>query len=297
MDYLKRLENSVQNFEAETSKLLRINKLIQDTAALIDAVAKEKEILKKSVAQLESMQAQITRNCETLESYAENEGAARQKLLADIHKNILDDSRIIIEKLSVPLETSRAQLAETCEKINAHCETIENYAENEGAARQKLLADIHKNILDDSRIIIEKLSVPLETSRTQLAETCELISKFIEAHQKSQEIFLSNIESVLIKYNTKNLEVYNNITGTLSNKVDVAENNISTSLNLKLNGFAQDISNLDGKLEKNIRALDDKISGVTEEIKPLQETLSTIKNLILVAIGTGAAACIINFLK
>ena len=239
MDYLKKLESSVQNFEAEVSKLTRIEKLISDTESLLDAVSNEKLLLKKSVAQLENMRTQIEKDCTT---FAE-------------------------------------------------------FAKNEAAARQKLLADIHKNILADSKVIIDDLSAPLDNARRQLVETCELLKKFIETHQKSQEIFLSNIETILIKYNTKNLEVYNNITGTLSNKVEVAENNISTNLNLKFNTVVQDFSNLNSQLEKNSKELRAELGGVTDEINSLKETLSTIKNLVFLAIGTGAAACALHFLK
>ena len=308
MDYLKKLESSVQNFEAEVSKLTRIEKLISDTESLLDAVSNEKLLLKKSVAQLENMRAQIEKDCTTLAEFAKNEAAARQKLLADIHKNILADSKVIIDDLSAPLDNAANQIEFAVEdnkkaqekffaSVEKDCTTLAEFAKNEAAARQNLLADIHKNILADSKVIIDDLSAPLDNARRQLVETCELLKKFIETHQKSQEIFLSNIETILIKYNTKNLEVYNNITGTLSNKVEVAENNISTNLNLKFNTVAQDFSNLNSQLEKNSKELRAELGGVTDEINSLKETLSTIKNLVFLAIGTGAAACALHFLK
>ena len=80
MDYLKRIENSVTNFEAETAKLAKIGKLIQSTETLIKEIAAEKELLKKSLAKLEDMQAQINKNFETLSEYAKNGNAGRQKI-------------------------------------------------------------------------------------------------------------------------------------------------------------------------------------------------------------------------
>ncbi len=308
MDYLKKLENSVENFEAEISKLTRIDKLITDTETLLDAVADEKVLLKNSVVQLENLREQIEKDCATLAEFTKNESAARQKLLDDIHKNILADSKIIIENLAAPLGNSATQIEIAVEEnkkaqekffasVEKDCATLAEFAANEEAARQKLLADIHKNILADSKVIIEDLAAPLDNSRSQLAETCELLKKLIEVHQKSQENFLASIETILIKYNTKNLEVYNNITGTLSNKFELAENNISTNLNLKFNNIAQDFSNLNTQLEKNSKELSAEIGGIAEEFKSLKETLATIKTAAFIAVGTGAAACIVHFIK
>lgn len=250
MDYLNKFEASIKNFEGEVSKLAKINKLIQDTATLIDEISKGNAVFTKSAAQLSEMQAQTEKNCATLVKIAENDAAARQKLLEDVHKNILADSKIIIEELAAPLENSRVQLA----------------------------------------------------------EICKLLKNLIETHQKSQEKFLSDIETVLIKYNTKNLEVYNNITGTLSNQINVAENKIETDLNLKFNNFAQDFSNFNNQIEQKFSDSDKKIvqstaqlgmsiSNISEEIKSLKEIISTIKIAVWLAVGTGTAACVFHFIK
>ena len=61
MDYLKRIESSVTNFEAETAKLAKIGKLIQSTETLINEIATEKEMLKKSLSQLQNMQDKISK--------------------------------------------------------------------------------------------------------------------------------------------------------------------------------------------------------------------------------------------
>lgn len=251
MDYSKRLEDSVKNFEAETSKLAKINRLIQDTATLIDAINKEKATLEKAVAQISSMRAQIAANCQTLAEFAANEESARTKLLAAVHENILADSKVIIEKLSAPLNDASNQLAENGEQLN----------------------------------------------------------RLIETHQKSQEIFLANLETILIKYNTKNLEVYNTITGTLSNKIDVARDNAETTFNTRLNVCAQNISNLnyrleqttanlDSKIDKNSKTLGENVRHISEEVSELKKILPTlqyIKTAVSVAVGTGVLACALNY--
>ena len=124
MDYLKRLESSVENFEAEVSKLTLIEKLISDTETLIDAVANEKVLLKKSVAQLENMQAQISKDCATLAEFTKSEAAARQKLLADIHKNILADSSSQLEKNFKELRAELGGIAEEIKSLKKILSTI-----------------------------------------------------------------------------------------------------------------------------------------------------------------------------
>ncbi len=227
MDYLKRIENSVTNFEAETAKLAKIGKLIQATEKLIAEIAAEKEMLKQTLTQLENMQIQINKTCATLEQYAKDEGAARQKLVADIHQNAVEDSQAVIEKISALLENFRAQIS----------------------------------------------------------KTCELIKKFAETNQSYQEKFLSDIELILKNYNDKNFEVYS----VLSNKIDV----VSETLNSRIE---QNNSNF----EKKHQSLNHKINIIAEEMKPLQEILSTIKYIkiaVSLALGTSVAACAINFLK
>ena len=92
---------------------------------------------------------------------------------------------------------------------------------------KKLIDEIRQNAVEDSQAIIEK---------------------FVEMQQESQEKFLSEIELLLTNCNAKNLEVYN----ALSNKIDVACDNIEKNLNSRIE---QNNYNLDDKMEKNIRSL------------------------------------------
>lgn len=212
MNYLGRLENSVTNFETEISKLAKIGKLIQDTNTLINEIAAEKELLKKSLSQLENLQTQINNESKTLAQFTETETAARQKLFSDVQSQ---------------LENVQMQVAKNSAKIN------------------------------------------------QLLET--------------QKNSLINIESIILKHD---FELYNHVAEIISSKIDVARENIETKLNLRLNNFSQDISNL--------KKMKSEITGVAEEVKPLQEILSTIRYIkvaVSLALGTGIAACAFNFIK
>ena len=224
------------------------------------------------------------------------------------------DSKMIIEDLAVPLDDAAFKISETCEQlgeiikeyqntqknffasVEKNCATLAEYTANEIVARQKLIEDIHRNIVDDSKIITEKLTAPLENSQFQISKTCERINKFIEIHQKSQEKLWSNIENLLIEYKAQNIEVYNNITESLTNKVEVASDNIRNNLNIELDNF----SNSNNKLEKDFNKISGEISKFAEEIQPLQEILFTIRFIkvaVSLALGTGIAACAISVIR
>lgn len=293
MDYAKRLEQSINNFELEANKLSQINQLIQNSSKLIDEVAKEKEILEKSIEHLLSL------------------------------KN----------------------------KISIDCETLSKYTMNEESARNKLINDVHDTVIKDSKKIIDDLSTPLISVKTELLESCNLLTELIETHKKTQESFLSEIEGVLVKYNTKNLEVYNIITSTISNKIDVSKNDLETSVTLNFNkivnnlsnlsnNFKSDISNLSkdteklnsdlsnelkqksqmifnnidnlnnnikdensnlsDKLIKESQTISNDIDSLRKDIKSLYENTSSlnyIKMAVTIATCLGAASCIIGFLK
>ena len=123
MDYLKRLDQSVKNFEQEADKLSKINELIQNTSSLINEVSVEKSTLEKSTIKLVELQKKIMEDCKTLSNFVDNEGSERKKLISDVHETILKDSSQILNDLSKPLHVVKTDLVKNCEQLNKFIET------------------------------------------------------------------------------------------------------------------------------------------------------------------------------
>lgn len=253
MDYLKRLEETVDKFEAESDKLTKINVLIQNISNLLGEVEREKNILSKSVQHLANLQGKIESDCKSLSNY-----------------------------------TAKA------EKLQA-----------------KNISDVHNTVVKDSKKIIDDLSKPLEKVELQLIEDCEQLHKLIDTHQKTQEKFLSDIENLLIKYNAKNLEVYNSIIDTISNKIRVANDSTETNFTLKFNtinknisslneNLAQTKSDLNEKMGRELKTLAEEIKNSKIEIETLKTPLASvgqIKIAAYLAVVVGIVSCIIAFFK
>ena len=254
-----------------------------------------------------------------LDTFTANETVARQKLLADIHNTVAKDAQKIIADLSEPLTSVKSALTDTAQKLDAFATAhkksqekfladeknlLDTFAANETVARQKLLEDVHEKIITDSRQIINEIAEPLNATNAELQKNCKEIGDFIALHKKSQEKFLSDTEDLLIKYNTKNLETYNNLLASLSNKIDLAksalekllanQDNLLADLSRKTDQNNLDLENsLTAKLEEQNK----KLSAEVETLKEKISALSYIKTATTAAVGFGILSCIINFIK
>ena len=138
----------------------------------------------------------------------------------------------------------------------------------------------------------------------ELQKTCRVIDGFIAMHNKSQEKFLADTENILIRYNTKNLETYNNLLAALSSKIDLAKSAMENSLatqNRLISELSQKTERHRSELESLLIAkLDEQNKKLSAEVETLKEKLSMlsyIKNAITAAIGLGVLSCVIHFIK
>ena len=268
MDYSKRLDQSIENFEREAGKLTQIAKLLDDTAKLIAEIRAGKETLQQSSARLSEMKTQIAADCHTLAKFSANERTARQKLLADIHALATHDTAQAIKNLSQPLNAAHENLTRTTEtfaesvaKMSAAVEenaeangnfraeisnALEEYIRAETQARQKLVADIHVTVAGDAKKIADEISAPLKQSNAELSQTCAQLAEFVETHKKSQAAFLTEIEALLIRYNDKNIEVYNSITDEL----DKLQSSIRGQFFLQNDYIKKNANDLNSKIQE-----------------------------------------------
>lgn len=246
MGYLEKLEQSMKNFDREVDKLTKINDLMKEIDGLTEIFLEESKDFQGSVKRLTELKAGVEKDCALLSKFTDTETAARQKLLADVHENIIKDARQIINDISEPLNVTNAKLNETCKEIDG----------------------------------------------------------FITLHKKSQEKFLADTENLLVKYNTKNLETYNNLLTALSNKIDLARGALEKILANQENLLVE-LSRTSDKnkreLEKSLTAkLEEQNQKLSEEVATLKEkisVLSYIKAAATAAAGFGILSCIINFIK
>ncbi|MBQ9496422.1 MAG: hypothetical protein IJR52_02470 [Selenomonadaceae bacterium] len=319
MGYSEKLEQSMKNFDREVDKLTKINDLVKEIDGLTEIFLEESKDFQDSVKRLTELKAGVEKDCALLSKFTANETAARQKLLADVHNTVTEDAQKIIDGLTELLGSVESALNETVKNLDALTAAHKNsqgkflsdtenlldtFTDTETAARQKLLADVHENIITDARQIINDISEPLNVTNAKLNETCKEIDGFITLHKKSQEKFLSDTENLLVKYNTKNLETYNNLLTALSNKIDIAKGSVEKILANQENLLAE-LSRTSDKnkreLEKSLTAkLEEQNQKLSEEVATLKEkisVLSYIKAATTAAVGFGILSCIINFIK
>ena len=319
MGYSEKLEQSMKNFDREVDKLTKINDLVKEIDGLTEVFLEESKNFQDSVKRLTELKAGVEKDCALLSKFTANETTARQKLLADVHDTVTEDAQKIIDGLSELLGSVETALNETVKNLDAltvaHKKSQEKFlsntknlfdafATNETMARQKLLADVHEKIITDSRQIINDIVAPLNVTNAELQKTCKEIDGFITLHKKSQEKFLSDTENLLVKYNTKNLETYNNLLASLSNKIDIAKGAVENLLANQDNLLA-DISRQSDKnkreLEKSLMAkLEEQNQKLSEEVATLKEkisVLSYIKAATTAAAGLGILSCIIHFIR
>lgn len=221
----------------------------------------------------------------------------------DLVKEIDGLTEVFLEE-SKNFQDSVKRLTELKAGVEKDCALLSKFTTNETAARQKLLADVHEKIIMDSRQIINDIADPLNVTNAELQKTCKEIDGFITLHKKSQEKFLSDTENLLVKYNTKNLETYNNLLASLSNKIDIAKGAVENLLANQDNLLA-DISRQSDKnkreLEKSLMAkLEEQNQKLSEEVATLKEkisVLSYIKAATTAAAGFGILSCIIHFIR
>ena len=246
MDYSKRLEQSLKNFETETDKLPKINDLVREIGELTECFLKEGEDFQNAVKRLSELRDVVEKDCVILSEFANNEETARQKLIADVHGTVTEDVAQIIAELSKPLAATNEELQKTCREIDS----------------------------------------------------------FIAMHNKSQEKFLADTENILIRYNTKNLETYNNLLAALSSKIDLAKSAIENSLATQ-NSLIFELSRKTDRHKSELESLliakldeqNKKLSAEVETLKEKLSVLSYIKNAVTAAIGLGVLSCVIHFIK
>lgn len=297
MDYSKRLEQSLKNFETETGKLPRINDLVREIGELTECFLKEGEDFQNAVKRLSELRDVVEKDCAMLSTFANNEETARQKLIADVHNTVTADSQQIIDKLAKLFATIKIDLQNLSTGLT-------EFAKQEENARQKLIADVHGTVTEDVAQIIAELSKPLAATNEELQKTCRVIDSFIAMHKKSQEKFLADTENILIKYNTKNLETYNNLLAALSSKIDLAKSAVENSLATQ-NSLISELSRktdrhkseLESLLIAKLDAQNKKLSAEVETLKEKLSVLSYIKNAVTAAIGLGVLSCVIHFIK
>lgn len=319
MGYSEKLEQSMKNFDREVDKLTKINDLIKEIDGLTELFLEESKDFQGSVKQLSEFKSGVEKNCALLSKFTAGEEAARQKLLADVHDTVTEDAQKVIDELATTFSSLKSTLGETIQKLDALTDAHKNsqekfltetknlldtFTDTETAARQKLLADVHEKIITDSRQIINDIVAPLNVTNAELQKTCKEIEGFITLHKKSQEKFLSDTETLLVKYNTKNLETYNNLLASLSNKIDIAKGSVENLLANQDNLIAE----LSRTSDKNKRELEKSLTAkLEEENKKLSAEIATLKEKISVlsylkaattaAVGFGILSCIINFIK
>ena len=221
----------------------------------------------------------------------------------DLVKEIDGLTELFLEE-SKDFQGSVKRLSELKAGIEKDCAVLSKFAGAEAAARQKLLADVHEKIITDSRQIINEIAEPLNATNAELQKTCKEIGDFIALHKKSQEKFLSDTENLLIKYNTKNLETYNNLLASLSNKIDLAKSALEKLLANQDNLLAdlsrktdQNKLELENSLTAKLEEQNKKLSAEVETLKEKISVLSYIKTATTAAVGFGILSCIINFIK
>ena len=195
--------------------------------------------------------------------------------------------------------------------ISRDCETLSKYVENEAEERKKLTADVHNVIIKDTQQIINEMLQPLKLSNNELANSNANIKKFIEMHKHSQEKFIAAIETVLIKYNTKNLDVYNNLMSNINNKIDLLKSDTDTNLDKKYKEIEKTIVDLNDTVDKSIKNVNeeftksiqkvnsgiDNISSDVQEMKKNADTLNYLKVAVTIAIVIGIIDIVMNFLR
>lgn len=159
-------------------------------------------------------------------------------ILNDLVKEIDGLTELFLEE-SKDFQDFVKRLTELKAGIEKDCAVLSKFAGAEATARQKLLTDVHEKMTEDAQKIIDDLSEPLNATNAELQKTCKEIEDFIALHKKSQEKFLSDTENLLIKYNTKNLETYNNLLASLSNKITLATGTLEKLLANQDNRLAE----------------------------------------------------------
>lgn len=319
MGYSERLEQSMKNFDREVDKLTKINELIKEIDDLTDLFSDAGKDFQGAMKRLTELKAGLEKDCAALSKFAANEAAARQKLVTDIHNTITADSRQIIDGVTTPLAPVKSALAETAQKLDALIAAhktsqekfladtkalLETFAKHETEERERLVVAVHEKIVADARRVLDGIAAPLNETNAALQKTCKEIDDFTKLHKASQEKFLADTENLLIKYNTKNLETYNNLLAALSNKIDLAKGALESSAANQatlLNELSRKTDLHRRELENSlITRLDEQNKKLSAEVAALKEKLSVlsyIKAATTAAVGFGILSCLIQFVK
>jgi len=270
MNFSERLDESIKLFEGETQKIVKVNELMRNIGNLLKVIDSEKKHLENTTQELYAAKSEISKSNTLLSNFTRNEEENRNKLIEDVRNYVQEGLNNIVKELSAPLYITKDEL------INSS-RVLSDFTRNEEDNRKKLIEDIHNYVQEELGSTIKELSFPLYITKNELDNSAKQIVQFIEIYNKSREELLSSLESILIKYNSKYIEVYNNVTDTIFNRLSFSQNEIEAKI---VNQFKEVYNRQDSMLSavKSIKddygKIDSCVANVYNDIMKIKKDMS-----------------------
>ena len=309
MDYSKRLGKSVENLEKVSEEISKLGNLIETAA---------------------QSNEEIKRYNENLEKYLKKETVDKEKLKKEIHDIIVKDTEHATKVISEPIKTARNDFVTVAESLSLlfgeqkklqeeilaavkkdldkFTELTQNYTKQENSAREKFTKEFHDFFAKDSEQFLKKVTSPLENVKADLVKNVELLSSLISENKKLQETMFTAVEQTLKKYNTKHLDIYNNLSDTLSNKIESNSSRIESTLSTDFSQLQKILSSTSGKIEARNNELADTLKNVMDSFNAMNKHLKSIdsnldnaltflKATLAATLSMGLAILATNFLS
>ncbi len=306
MDYSKRLGKSVENLEKVSEEISKLGNLIETAS---------------------QSNEEIKRYNENLEKYLKKETVDKEKLKKEIHDIIVKDTEHATKVISEPIKTARNDFVTVAESLSLlfgeqkklqeeilaavkkeFTELTQNYTKQENSAREKFTKEFHDFFAKDSEQFLKKVTSPLENVKADLVKNVELLSSLISENKKLQETMFTAVEQTLKKYNTKHLDIYNNLSDTLSNKIESNSSRIESTLSTDFSQLQKILSSTSGKIEARNNELADTLKNVMDSFNAMNKHLKSIdsnldnaltflKATLAATLSMGLAILATNFLS
>ena len=243
MDYMKKLDDAIKSFEAESRHLKNINSLLQSMDTLLKAVQEEKTTLVKAVQE---------------EKDSLHEGVDWMMEAAGAVQSIQSMGKEFEEKKKELME-----LMASCESMNNSLQStlkskLEEYVKEETEAGQK--------VIDEARNVLANVSSKADG---QLQDRAAELDKVIKQGNELNETFRKNVGQILDDFKLDQAEARDNLVDKIHSTVSADAGDILEKLKQPAEMNQQSLTNACSQLSELLdkhKAMQDAIVVAVQQV-------------------------------
>lgn len=136
----------------------------------------------------------------------------------------------------------------------------------------------------------------LLTIKQEMEEESKRIKEYIEVEKDSRNEFISVVKNSLLQSSQENMELYNSLSKTMANKIDVAVSDLNAVVVKNSSNISEELGSTQKKIRDADESMSDKFKSVIrdlEEVKKIEPQVRKLHLFSLISVITGVVACIL----